>query len=122
MGAAGPGRDGGPEPTLHAVSRELGRARDMALDLQDAMSGLIGRAGADSLSAEMLFRLQSLDRLTQTLDGLSGFVAGLARAVPDGWVIDAVSAARELRLHDLAVRLAGGEGDRPDASADDFLL
>lgn len=129
QGAAGGGRDRGPEPTLHAVSRELAGARDMALDLQEATSGLIGRvtagAASESLSPDTLFRLQNLDRLTQILDDLSRFLDEIARAAPDGWTIDAAAAARGLRLRALAVRLTGREGEPPGPPAaftDDFLL
>jgi hypothetical protein len=130
QGAAGRGRDRGPEPTLHAVSRELAGARDMALDLQEATSGLIGRvtagaAASESSSPDALFRLQNLDRLTQILDDLSSFLDQIARAAPDGWTIDAAAAARGLRLRTLAVRLTGREGEPPGPPAaftDDFLL
>ena len=96
----GSGRYGGPEPTLLAISRELASARDMALDVQDATSELIegasagGATGAGGIGAgatmagpsrDALFRLQNLDRLTQTLDELSDFLAERAEAAPPGW-------------------------------------
>lgn len=139
---AGAGRDGGPEPTLLALSRELAGARDMALDLQEATAALVARATADAglvdgLPPDTLFRLQGLDRLTQTLDDLSGFLADLARTAPP---LDATSAVRCLRLQDLvaslgsaslgaaslgAARLGHGKGARPRPAAgdlDDFLF
>lgn len=132
------GRDGGPEPTLLAISRELAGARATAVDLQDATSELIGLGAmgagpSGNLPASVLFRLQSLDRLTQTLDELSRFVAELAAAAPDGWTLDATTAAGALRLRWLAARLAG-EADAPPGppeqspaqspaqSVDSFLL
>ncbi|MFQ8433463.1 hypothetical protein, partial [Amaricoccus sp. W119] len=59
----------GLEPTLRALSRELLAARDMSLDLQEAVAELLAAMG--ERSAAVPFRLQNLDRLTQTLGDLA---------------------------------------------------
>lgn len=118
-------RDAGPEPALHAMARELAAAQEAALDLQITVAEIVASPGAASSGA--LFRLQELDRLAQTLGDLSAFAAAAADAAPGGWRIDARAAVRDLRLRDVAARLAGGvaacvaapSGSEPE---DDFLL
>lgn len=102
---ASPGAE--PNPTLGALSRELVAAREMALGLQDAVAELLASEG-DGFSAAV-FRLQSLDRLTQTLEDLAGYVAALAQGAGPGWRPDLTEALATLRLRDLAERLSGCE-------------
>lgn len=113
-----------PEPALRALSRELAAAQETALDLQMTVAELVAAAGTSGRDA--LFRLQALDQLAQTLGDLATFAGAVAAATPAGWRLDGRAAVRELRLHDLAARLASGgaavvavvrsEGE------DDFLL
>lgn len=115
-----PDQPAGPEPTLRALSRELLAARDMSLDLQEAVAELLAAMG--ERSAAVPFRLQNLDRLTQTLGDLAGFVGALARVAPPGWSPDVAEAAGALRLRDLAARLAGCPSAPAPAGEEDWLF
>lgn len=100
---AGLGTD--QQPALRALSRELSAAREMALELQETVAELL-TPGNGGPSAAM-FRLQTLDRLTQTLEDLAGYAGALARGAPAGWTPDLSGTLDALRLRDLAARLSG---------------
>lgn len=104
-----------PASALGAMARELAAAQEMALDLQITVAELVARSGP--MPGDVLFRLQELDLLSQTLKDLSTFAAALGTTAPESWKIDTAAATRELHLRDLAVRLATGEAPPPRAPA-----
>ena len=118
-----------PASVLNGLARELAAAQEMALDLQVTVAALIAPAG--NAPVDVLFRLQDLDLLSQTLKDLSTFAAAIGADMPEGWKIDTAAATRALHLRGLASRLATGEAPQRAAPAaeapgggedDDFLL
>ncbi len=115
----------GLEPSLRTLAREIASAHEMALDLQMTVAELMN--GLGDVRRDVLFRLQDLDRLAQTLGDLATFTDAVAGAAPRGWQIDGHAAAGSLHLRDLAVRLATAGAPcltvaTDAAPEDDFLL
>ncbi len=81
---------------LDRISEELTRLHGRALALQDAASG--GGAG-----------MQDLDRMTQELEALSGFVGGMAGVAREGGAEFGPLLAA-VPLGDLRARLSGEAG------------
>lgn len=101
-----PGADAAPVgDVLRAVGRELADLGRQATELQT----LLGALGpGDGREPAVLCRLQTLDALTQSLNGVSEFLDALAPTLPPRWTCDAARAAGTLTLSDLARRLGGG--------------
>ncbi len=100
---------------LGRLSEELARLSQRGLALQDATSSLAGGAGAAAAG------LQDLDRMTQELGALAGFVGALSlRAGPDAGE-DLAPLVAAIPLGDLAARLDGREAG-PDESGELELL
>ncbi len=95
-----PLRDG-----LAAAAAELARAAAHAHRLQHSLSPLLRRGGEAAEAA------QALDDLTQHLDGLSGFLAAIARDCPAEWGLDVREAAAGLTLHAQKLRLVASAAD-----------
>jgi len=96
---------------LRAVGRELADLGRLASELQAAVGPPALAGGPDGAA---LYRLQTLDVLTQALHGASDFLCALAPTVPAHWLCDPTRAARALSLSDLARRLScPGHGAAP---------
>ena len=78
-----------------------------------AVADQLGSAGIADVE-----RWQALDRMSQHLDGMATFLAGLAEAVPDA-VVDLTGAFARLKTNALADRLAG---QSPSAEFDSGTL
>lgn len=87
---------------LRGVGRELADLGRLASELQTVLGPLEYGAGQEPAA---LYRLQTLDALTQALHGVSDFLHALAPTLPVHWSCDAARAARALTLADLARRL-----------------
>lgn len=107
---------------LRAVGRELADLGRMASELQAVVGPPAPAGGPDGAS---LYRLQTLDILTQALHGASDFLCALAPTVPAHWLCDPARAARAVSLSDLARRLscsAQGAASPPDNGAGELEL
>lgn len=83
---------------LRALSGELADLHRDALTLQDVLPG--------SDDARAIAGLQRLDSLTQTLDALAAYTAGLGEALAAGAPLNPERATRAMPLAALAQRLA----------------
>lgn len=94
---------------LAAVGREATALGHVADGAQDRMSRLARASGLDEGAMQ---DLQSLDLFSQSLFGLADFLSDLAADIPAEWDADAVAAARNVRLSDLARRLSRPDRER----------
>lgn len=86
---------------LDRISEELARLHGRALALQDAAAGGGGE-------------MQDLDRMTQELEALSGFVGGMAGLAREGGA-DCAPLLAAVPLGDLRARLSGEAGEAEGA-------
>ncbi len=87
---------------LRAVRREVADAGQFACDLQSTLSGVAQALGQQDRAVEAF---QTLDLLTQQLQGVAAFLDALAPTLPICWVGDAAAAAQAVTMSDLAHRL-----------------
>jgi len=107
---------------LRAVGQELADLGRLASDLQTVLSPAEAWAARNRAALD---RLQSLDALTQRLEGMSEFLRILAPTVPAHWPCDAARAAESLTLSGLARRLGrpvGAACPPPDIAAGECEL
>ncbi|WP_426958709.1 hypothetical protein [Muricoccus radiodurans] len=98
---------------LGAVGREASDLARMAAGLQAALP-----VPGTRLCARTVESLQSLDLLTQRLQGLADFLDALAPTLPPAWRADVAAAVRGLTLSGLARRLSGAGIEEPGAVED----
>lgn len=111
-----PGPAAGLGDVLRTVGLELADLGRLAAELQAAFSPSGPREGPEGAA---LYRLQALDALTQTLDGVSDFLCALAPTVPSHWSCEATQAAGVVTLSDLARRLSCSDpGASPSSSGE----
>ena len=91
--------------TLEVCAGELAELSRLADRLQTTVA-MLG-AGAGQPRAELLTECQSADVLHQRIAGLALFMARLAKAAPEGALIDAAGSAGCLTLAEQAARLGG---------------
>lgn len=100
---------------LGSIAAELFDAQSDLLKLQDTFGKLIEQCG--QIPPDIVFELQGVDLLTQKVSDLASFLSRVSENVTDDVHLDAVNAARELKVRDLAERLCGatqrkaGDGD-----------
>lgn len=114
-----------PMPEVIAtVSHEVRLLADGVNDLQEVIGKLVS-AGAISGSSS-LYELQSLDRISQSLDAISDYLGGVSKLSSQEWKIDAAEASRCVKLAEVSDRLNGikrDEASHADAGDfDDFAL
>ncbi|MEM9262256.1 MAG: hypothetical protein AAGA22_01645 [Pseudomonadota bacterium] len=104
-----------PTPSLSSSTEVFDRVADELRDvakatyrIQDALGEIVENAA--SVKGDVVLDLQELDQVSQTIENLAQFMASLAS--PNEVQLDAQTAARYLKLSDLAKRLA--EGATPD--------
>ncbi|PHR92859.1 MAG: hypothetical protein COA69_05910 [Robiginitomaculum sp.] len=82
--------------------RDLARKTD---HIQAIVSQMITE-GVD-VSDTHIYELQSLDHITQSIDGLADFLCALSTDTPKDWAYTDLKAADCVKLEALAARLAG---------------
>lgn len=114
-----------PVPSvLETVGHEIRILADGVNDLQELVSNLVV-AGAFG-GSNSLYGLQSLDRISQSLDAISDYLGGLSKLASPHWKIDVTEASRCVKLAEVADRLNGvkreasAHGDTGDF--EDFAL
>ena len=88
---------------VRAVGREVADLGRLACDLQAVLSPL---EPARRQASQAVEAFQSLDLLTQRLQGVATFLEAFAPSLSPSWMGDAAAAARGVTLSDLAQRLA----------------
>lgn len=89
---------------LERFGRELDELHDLTIDLQASLGETL--AAAEEPTAEALAGFQAIDRLAQTLEALALFARRLSSQAPSDATADAALAAIDIKLRDLAKRLA----------------
>ena len=85
--------------TMHA---ELVALQRLSTDAQLVMSFALREAVLDP---GQWSRAQSLDLISQRLEGLATIASALAGSIPPSWTVDAAAVVRDVSLSDLADRL-----------------
>ncbi|WP_409561304.1 hypothetical protein [Hyphomicrobium sp. MC8b] len=101
---------------LRTTSDEVRMLAGSAADLQNLIGNLIV-AGAFG-GSQSIYELQNLDRLCQNLDAIADFLDGLSESALPAWKIDVASAAKTIKLADVAQRLTGQTADSQNATGD----
>jgi len=86
---------------------------DSVNDLQDLIGNLVV-AGAFG-GSQSLYELQSLDRLSQSLDAVSNYLIGISKLAKPEWKIDVSEALKSVKLADVSERLSGIKSETSDA-------
>jgi hypothetical protein len=100
---------------LGRVGHELSHLARLLAHLELLLGPLITEAAARD--ANILRHMQGFDHIGQKASGLAAFLAALAPAASDQWMIDPSEAARVVTLADLASRLVFSEEDKTSCSA-----
>lgn len=109
---------------LMKVSDEIRMLSDGVNDLQELIGNLVV-AGAFG-GSHSLYELQSLDRISQSLEAISDYLGGASKISSPDWKIDVAEASRCVKIAEMSDRLNGITRD--DASHngagdfDDFEL
>ena len=98
---------------LTTLSHEVRVLSDSVNDLQDLIGNLVV-AGAFG-GSQSLYELQSLDRLSQSLDAVSNYLVGISKLAKPEWKIDVSEALRSVKLADVSERLSGIKSETSDA-------
>ena len=98
---------------LTTLSHEVRVLSDSVNDLQDLIGNLVV-AGAFG-GSQSLYELQSLDRLSQSLDAVSNYLIGISKLAKPEWKIDVSEALKSVKLADVSERLSGIKSETSDA-------
>lgn len=104
ISAAASHRPVGMVEVIGRVGCELETLIRAANQLQNATVHLVIAADPKQ-RPQIMKEVQALDSLAQNLNGLAVFLAGLARDIPQDWVIDPAAAAHAVTLSGLRRRL-----------------
>ncbi|MGC9271338.1 hypothetical protein [Acidiphilium sp.] len=102
-----------------ALEIELSELSVLSLGIQSVLGSALAQNDHDPSAHQVA---QSLDLITQRLDGLCGFLAKLNPQVPDTWHLDFGTATDGVTLSDLARRLQGLPADYHPSHAGSFEL
>jgi hypothetical protein len=90
---------------LRTVSDEIRLLSDGVNDLQELIGNLVV-AGAFG-GSHSLYELQSLDRISQSLDAICDYLGGAANISSPDWKIDVAEASRCVKIAEVSDRLNG---------------
>lgn len=93
-----------PEVLL-TVSEEIRLLSDGVNDLQELIGNLVV-AGAFG-GSHSLYELQSLDRISQSLEAISDYLGGASKISSSDWKINVAEASRCVKVAELSDRLNG---------------
>lgn len=100
---------------LDRISRELISLEGMMREMYPIVEMLV----AETDDFNSILAMQNIDRIEQTLTGLSSFMQAIATDAPADWKLDVAPAAGVLGLSDLAHRLSTQNPHQPkDDTAD----
>lgn len=92
------------------LAAEMIAASQVCRRAEDLAAGLAAEGGA---ALDQLSPLQSLDELTQRLSNLAVVLDGVADQAEADWTLDIAPLLAQVRLGDLAQRLAGAPAAKP---------
>lgn len=102
---------------LSSTANELQDLAKKTADIQTLVGTLLPQlpkgVGAD------LYKLQNIDYITQSLEGLADFLDHLASDTPKEWVYPHLAAADVVKLEALAARLSGDSDKISRTTPDD---
>jgi hypothetical protein len=109
---------------LATVSHEVRLLADAMNELQEVVGKLVSSGQISGSGA--LYELQSIDRISQSLDAISDYLGGVSKLALPEWEIDAAEASRCVKLAEMSDRLNGIKRDEDSHGAagdfDDFAL
>jgi hypothetical protein len=109
---------------LTSVSHEIRLLSDGVNDLQGLISNLVVAGAFDG--GQSVYELQTLDRISQSLDALSDYLGGASKLALPEWKIDVVEASRGVKLAEICDRLASVKREAGSETAagdfEDFAL
>lgn len=101
------------------LSNEIRLLSDGVNDLQELIGNLVV-AGAFG-GSHSLYELQSLDRISQSLDAISDYLGGASKISSPDWKIDVAEASRCVKIAEIGDRLNGiAREDASQNGAGDF--
>lgn len=104
---------------LMTVSNEIRLLSDGVNDLQELIGNLVV-AGAFG-GSHSLYELQSLDRISQSLEAISDYLGGASKLSSSDWKIDIAEASRCVKIAEISDRLNGiGREPASQNGAGDF--
>lgn len=104
---------------LMTVSDEIRMLSDGVNDLQELIGNLVV-AGAFG-GSHSLYELQSLDRISQSLEAISDYLGGASKISSPDWKIDVAEASRCVKIAEMSDRLNGiARDDASHNGAGDF--
>lgn len=109
---------------LATVSHEVRLLADGINDLQEVIGKLVSMGAIGGSSS--LYELQSIDRISQSLEAIADYLGGVSNLASQEWKIDAAEASRCVKLADVSDRLNGIKRDEAShgdvGEFDDFAL
>jgi hypothetical protein len=90
---------------LETLSGEVRLLAGEMNELQELISNLVV-AGAFG-GSNSLYKLQSMDRIWQSLEAISDYLGGVSNLSSPSWKIDVVEASRSVKLAEVSERLRG---------------
>ncbi len=100
---------------LGRVGYELAHLARLLERFESIAAPLVLEAGRSDVA--LMREMQGFDHIGQKLSALVDFLAALAPAASDHWMVDPSAAARIVRLADLAARLGFSDGSEPSCAA-----
>lgn len=109
---------------LATLENEIRVLSDGINDLQELIGNLVVAGAFDG--TQSLYELQSLDRMSQSLDAISDYLGSASKLSSPEWKIDVAEAARSIKLADVSDRLKGLKQEASSGTHagdyDDFAL
>ncbi|BBU61602.1 hypothetical protein MSC49_15370 [Methylosinus sp. C49] len=101
-----------PQPLVEVLSRLAAELRNAAKET-DRLHCLVDGVEWSNVEEkhELIHSAQAIDSIEQTLSGLSDFVCALAELAPGDWQVNGATAARSVKLAELAARLGDHDDD-----------
>ena len=90
---------------LETLSGEVRLLAGEMNDLQELVSNLVV-AGAFG-GSNSIYKLQSIDRIWQSLEAISDYLGGVSNLSSASWKIDVATASQSVKLAEVAERLRG---------------
>jgi len=90
---------------LETLSGEVRLLAGEMNDLQELVSNLVV-AGAFG-GSNSIYKLQSIDRIWQSLEAISDYLSGVSNLSSASWKIDVAAASQSVKLAEVAERLRG---------------
>jgi hypothetical protein len=107
-------------PLSEVVGSVVAEIRQMAALVDDFHAMPAPRIDGGTVDPAFIRQMQTVDRVSQRLNGLADFLGALRHAMPAEWRLDVDDALSIVKLHHLALQLGlpDQSGDVPDEPDD----